>query len=145
MKNADTLKEIVQISRDGLEFYQDAQNEVESERLRAVFARMANNKRTLIAAFSSRLAMNDEEVPTDGTIAGSLRKVYTDVRASMSSNEDKIYVAQLEETEDRLLKHFSDAMADSTDPAVKSLLQQHFPQVRACHDEMRTLKQQLAA
>jgi uncharacterized protein (TIGR02284 family) len=145
MQNANTVKELVQISRDGLEFYQDAIDEVQSERLKTVFSRMAGNKRTLIAALSSKLAMNDENVPTDGTFAGSLRKTYTDVRAMLSSNEDKVYVSQLEETEDRLLHHFQKALDDSTDPSVKGLLQQYYPQVKACHDEMRSLKQQIAA
>jgi uncharacterized protein (TIGR02284 family) len=145
MQNANHVKELVQISRDGLEFYQDAMNEVQSERLKSVFSRMAGNKRTLIAALSSKLAMSDEDVPTDGTFAGSLRKTYTDIRAKLSSNEDRVYVSQLEETEDRLLKHFEKAIDGTTDPSVKGLLQQHFLHVRACHDEMRSLKQQLAA
>lgn len=145
MQNASTVKDLVQISRDGLEFYQDAMGEVRSERLRSVFDRMAASKRTLIDALSVKLAVNDEDVPTDGTFAGSLRKVYADVRATLSSNEDKVYVAQLEEAEDRLLKHFEQAIKDATDPSVRALLQQHYPQVRASHDEMRALKQQLAA
>lgn len=145
MQNANTLKDLVQISRDGLEFYEAAITEVKSERLKSVFTRMAGHKRTLIAALSSKLAMNDESVPTDGTFAGSVRKTYADVRALLSSNEDKVYVAQLEEAEDRLIKHYEKALEDATDPSVKGLLKQHFPQVRAAHDEMRALKHQNAA
>jgi len=145
MKNASTVKEIVQIARDGLEFYQDAATEVKSERLKAVFSRMANHKRQLITALSTNLALNDEEVPTDGTMAGSIRKGYAEVRTMLGANEDKTYVTQLEETEDRLLHHFEDALKDCDDVGVKTLLQQHYPQVRACHDEMRALKQQHAA
>jgi len=145
MKNANTVKEIVQIARDGLEFYQDAATEVKSERLKAVFSRMANHKRQLITALSTNLALNDEEVPTDGTMAGSIRKGYAEVRTMLGADEDKTYVTQLEETEDRLLHHFEDALKDCDDVTVKALLQQHYPQVRACHDEMRALKQQHAA
>ena len=145
MQNANTVKELVQISRDGLEFYEHAMSEVHSERLKSVFSRMAGNKRALIASLSSKLAINDENVPTHGTFAGSVRQTYADLRAMVSANDDKVYVAQLEETEDRLLKHFEKALDDTTDPSVKGLLQQHFPHVRACHDEMSALKKQLAA
>ena len=145
MKNASTVKEIVQIARDGLEFYQDAATEVKSERLKAVFSRMANHKRQLITALSTNLALNDEEAPTDGTMAGSIRKGYAEVRTMLGADEDKTYVTQLEETEDRLLHHFEDALKDCDDVGVKALLQQHYPQVRACHDEMRALKHQHAA
>lgn len=145
MKNASIIQEIVQISRDGLEFYEHAASEVKSDRLKGVFGRMAGHKRQLISALSTDLSIRNEDVPTDGTIAGSIRKGYADVRAALSSNEDKVYVAQLEETEDRLLEHFNDAIANCDDPTVKALLQKYYPQVRACHDEMRSLKLQYAA
>ena len=50
-----------------------------------------------------------------------------------------------EQAEDRLLKHFEEALNEAEDPSVRSLLQSHFPQVRACHDEMRDLKRKLDA
>lgn len=145
MQNANSLKELVQISRDGLEFYEDASTKVSSDRLKSIFTRMAGHKRTLIEALSTKLEMNDESVPSEGTFAGSLRKTYADVRAMLSGNEDKVYVAQLEETEDRLLKHFEKSLEDATDPSVRSLLQAYIQQVRASHDEMRALKRETAA
>jgi uncharacterized protein (TIGR02284 family) len=145
MQNAHAIKELVQISRDGLEFYEDAMKEVKSERLKGISASMAGHKRTLIAALSSTLATHDESVPAEGTFAGSVRKAYADVRATLSSNEDKVYVAQLEDNEDRMLKHFEKAIEDATDPSIKGLLQQQLPQVRACHEQMRTLKHEVAA
>lgn len=145
MQNASNLKELVQISRDGLEFYEDAITKVTSDRLKSIFSRMAGHKRTLIEALSSKLEMNDESVPSEGTFAGSLRKAYADVRVMLSGNEDKVYVAQLEEAEDRLLKHFEKSLEDATDPSVRSLLQAYIQQVRASHDEMRALKRESAA
>ncbi|MEZ5465597.1 MAG: PA2169 family four-helix-bundle protein [Lysobacteraceae bacterium] len=145
MKNANTLQELVSIARDGAKFYDEAGQEVKDPSLKPLFARMADHKRTLIADLSGTLAANHEDIPTSGTVAGKLRQVYTDVRSSLSSNDAKVYVSQLEETEDRMLEHFEDAVKDVDDAGVRSILQSHLPEVRACHAEMRAAKQRYTA
>ena len=145
MNNANTLQDLVQIARDGVEFYTEAGKEVKDVTLKATFARMAEAKRDLIASLSTKLVASGEDVPTSGTALGKLRQMYADVRASISSNEEKIYVGQLEETEDRLVEHYESAIKEVKDPLVLAMLQAHMTRVRACHAEMRGLKQRLAA
>jgi uncharacterized protein (TIGR02284 family) len=141
MSHADTVQDIVRIANDGADFYRDAIEKTSNPELRNVFGRMLGHKQSIANALRGKLRSEHAAAPTDGTLAGSLRQTYTDLRARFSSNEDKVFVGQLEETEDRLLKEFETALDEITDPSVKSLLQMHAPQVRACHDEMRRLKQ----
>ncbi len=145
MNNANTLQELVQIAHDGVEFYTEAGKEVKDADLKATFARMAEAKRDLIASLSTKLIASNEDVPTGGTVVGKLRQMYADVRASISSNEEKIYVAQLEEAEDRLVEHYDAAIKDVKDPLVLAMLEAHMTRVRACHSEMRGLKLRFAA
>ena len=145
MKNANTLQDLVQIARDGVEFYTEAGEEVKDVDLKATFARMAAAKRDLIGSLSTKLIANNEDVPTGGTVVGKLRQLYADVRASMSSNEEKVYVAQLEEAEDRLVEHYDAAIKEIDDPLVLAMLEAHMVRVRACHSEMRDLKVRFAA
>lgn len=140
MQKADTVKELVQIARDGATFYEESIGKVEDPRLKSIFTDMAKHKREVIQSLSSTLRVNDEDVPEDGTIAGKFRQGYADVRAALTKDDAKVYVTQLEESEDRLLHHFESAINGVDDPSVRSLLQTHMPQVRACHDQMRALK-----
>lgn len=143
--NANLLNDLVQVTRDSKEFYEDVAKETSDARLRDVFTRMAGAKAGLIGALSAKV-INLGETPADGgTFAGSLRKAYADVRATFSSNDDKVYVGQLEETEDRILEHFEDALSKTDSPEVRAALAQHLPKVRACHDEMRDLKKAMDA
>ena len=57
----------------------------------------------------------------------------------------KTYTAQLEETEDRLLKHYERAITEVESPAVREILTAQLPKLRRCHDEMKRLKLSLAA
>ena len=135
-----TLKELIQIANDGADFYRDAAEEVSNPKVVELFRRMGSHKRVLGAALATKLEASGEQAPESGTVAGVLRKAYTDLRAALSSQEEAIYISQLEETEDRLLEHFEQALAETKDVALRSTLQIHMPKVRACHDEMRNWK-----
>lgn len=144
-QNTDLLNDLVQVTRDGKSFYEDVARETTDARLRGIFERMAAAKAGLIAALSGKVAALGETPAESGTLAGSLRKAFADIRATFSSDDAKVYVAQLEEAEDRILEHFNDALQKTDSPDVRAVLSEHLPKVRACHDEMRALKRAMAA
>ena len=89
-----------------------------------------------------KVAANQSEPASGGTMLGKLRQFYADTRATLAKDEDATYVAQLEEAEDRILHAFEDAL-ESADNDVRVLLAVEMPKVRACHDRMRALKQNM--
>lgn len=142
---ADVLQDLIQLARDGAVFYADAAREVKDPALVSLFNRMAAAKRELISALGGQLERFGADVPSNGTFGGALRKTYTEVLAKLSSNDGKVYVDQLEGGEDRLLEHFEDAINDADSVELRAQLTAHLPAVRATHDEMRRVKQKLAA
>ncbi|TBU75077.1 hypothetical protein DNK06_18470 [Pseudomonas daroniae] len=135
----DQLNELIAIIRDGQRFYEHAYGEVKDVRLQALFRDMSQTKNQVIQALSVKVAANQEEPTSSGTVVGKLRQAYADARATLSSDEEATYVAQLEEAEDRILHAFEDAL-ESAEPDVRALLAVEMPKIRACHDRMRDLK-----
>ena len=78
-----------------------------------------------------------------GTVAGSMRQAYTDLAAKFSGKPEEKYVSQLEETEHRILKAFTEALTTSDKAEVRQVAQNYLPDVKRMHDEMRSLKLQL--
>ena len=138
-----TLKELIQIANDSTEFYTDAAKEVRMPEIAELFNRMAGHKKALAATLGQRLSSLGETPPDSGTVAGWLRQAYAEVRATITGNQDKEYVAQLEDTEDRLLHHFEDALGDPENASIRAELFATIGQVRACHNEMRAWKVRL--
>lgn len=136
------LNELIEITRDGQRFYEHAQETVKDVRLQAVFRDMQQAKTQVIQALGVKVAANHETPATGGTLLGKIRQVYADTRATLSSEEEATYVAQLEEAEDRILHAFEDAL-ECAEPDVKALLAVEMPKVRACHERMRALKQSM--
>ena len=80
-----------------------------------------------------------------GTIVGSMHQVYGKVRAALGDT-NYAYVAELEESEDRLLHAFKDTLADKDTPAAARMVaEQYMPRVVECHNIMRNRKQALKA
>jgi len=135
----EQLNELIAIIRDGQRFYEHAHDEIKDQRLQALFRDMAQAKHQVIQALAVKVAANHEEPTSSGTLVGKLRQAYADARATLSSDEEAAYVAQLEEAEDRILEAFEDAM-ETAQPDVRALLAVEMPKIRACHQRMRELK-----
>jgi uncharacterized protein (TIGR02284 family) len=138
-----SLNELIEVLNDGVKFYDDAASTTKNSQFKNVFQRMADGKRRIASALKGQVAVRGGEPTDGGTFAGSVRQAYTDIAAKLSSTPDTKYVSQLEQSEDRILHAFQDALSTSEQTEVRQLAQNHLPELRRMHDEMRDLKQQL--
>ncbi len=145
MSTTSNLKDLIELLNDGEKFYSEAATKVKVPAYAHLFQRMAQQKKAIASDLSAHLASHGATAPERGTLLGSLRKFYADVRASMSSDAESIYVAQLEQTEDRILEAFRDELTQSEDMELRRVAERHYPDIKRTHDEMRDLKHRLAA
>jgi uncharacterized protein (TIGR02284 family) len=135
-----TLNDMIEVLDDGQTFYQEAATRVERPDLRILFERMARTKQSIAENLRTAVVAEGAKPPVDGSFAGSVRKAYAEMRAALSNHKDYQYVAQLEKFEDRILRSFEDAVAESDDDIVRSIAHRYLPEVTRDHNEMRMLK-----
>jgi len=139
-KIAHTLNDLIEIARDGSEFYAEAAGKVENPELANLFRRMGEHKREIAAGLAAEVAASGGQPADSGTMVGSMRQVYAKARAAFGDTS-YAYVAELEELEDRLLDAFKDTLEDSDTPAAaRAAAQKYMPRVTECHDIMRNRK-----
>ncbi|WP_058834365.1 PA2169 family four-helix-bundle protein [Luteimonas abyssi] len=139
-KTTHTLNDLIAIARDGRDFYQEAAQKVDDAELKTLFVRIAGVKESIIADLGSAVQSVGGEPEDSGTLRGSMQEMYGKIRAALGDKEYG-YVAELEESEDRLLHAFEDAIKDEkTPPAARDVVTRLMPEVRSCHDVMRTRK-----
>ena len=135
-----TLNDLIEIARDGGEFYTEAAGKVDNAELSALFTRMAGHKHEIVTGLSAEVAAAGGDPADHGTLVGSMRQVYAKARAALGDT-GYAYVAELEELEDRLLDAFRDTLEDSDTPVVaRAAVQKFLPRVTECHDIMRNRK-----
>ncbi|EXF43736.1 NAD-dependent aldehyde dehydrogenase [Pseudomonas sp. BAY1663] len=133
------LNELIEVTRDGQRFYQHAAEQVKDVELQHLFRDMAQAKTQVIQALAVKVAASHEQPSQGGTLFGHMRELYADTRAHVG-NHDTAYVDQLEQTEERILHAFEDALEDA-EPDVRALLAIELPRLRTCHERMRKVKQ----
>lgn len=136
-----SLNDLIAIARDGQEFYTEAAQKVDDGELSALFTRIAGVKGNIVSSLGATVQQAGGEPDRTGTMVGTMQQVYGKVRAAFGDKEYG-YVAELEESEDRLLKAFKETIADDDTPqAARTAAQALLPQVTECHDTMRARKQ----
>lgn len=138
---SSSLNDLIEVLNDGVSFYDDAVGISSNPECQALYRRLATTKRAIADELKGEVAFQGERPAEAGTLAGSLRKAYTELRASLSQNPEARYISQLEETEDRILHAFQDALTLSDNAQVRQIAQNHLPEIRRMHNEMRALKQ----
>ena len=139
-KTANTLNDLISIARDGKDFYEEAAQKVDDAELKTLFARIATTKAKIVNDLSAAVQAAGGKPEDSGTLVGSMQQMYGKIRAAFGDTEYG-YVAELEESEDRLLEAFDEAARDAdTPPAARDVIVRLLPEVRASHDVMRARK-----
>lgn len=141
----ETLQSLLAICRDGISFYAEAADKIDDAEAKSTIRQMVQVRERLIADFAKLLERRGESIPAGGTLAGTMQKLYADLRARFSSDPQATYISQLEEAEDRLLHRFEDAIVSSDPGEERDLLRRYVPLARAAHERMRALKHRKGA
>ncbi|MDH5832797.1 PA2169 family four-helix-bundle protein [Luteimonas kalidii] len=140
-----SLNDLIEIARDGGEFYTEAAGKVKDPELAALFNQMAGHKREIVTALSADVAATGGNPADHGTMVGSMQQMYGKMRAALGDTNYG-YVAELEESEDRLLKAFKETVSDDDTPAEARISAERLlPRVVQCHDIMRNRKHAMKA
>ncbi len=139
------LNDLIEVTRDGQRFYEEAADQVDDDTLRALFLRLVESRRSLIDDLSAHVESLGAAPASGGTVRGTLRTLYGELRAGVAADRSATFVSQLEQAEDRLMHAFEHGLEHDPDHSVRAILARHFPKVRSMHDEMRNLKVNLTA
>jgi uncharacterized protein (TIGR02284 family) len=138
----EKVSDVIQVMKAGIDFYQDAIEQVESNHVKQTFKKMVVNKKAAIDALQPLAVAEQGELETGSSIAVDSRKVYTKLAGMLSSNEDHTYVNQLEEVEDKVLKVLDSALEKEQPAIAQSTLMSIRTNAQRMHDEMKALQEQ---
>jgi uncharacterized protein (TIGR02284 family) len=77
---------------------------------------------------------------THGTLTGTLRESWMELKAAAAIREDHAILQELERCEDLVKNRFERVLRDSLPPDVQALVQRQATLVRSTHEEIRALR-----
>lgn len=129
-----TVTRLLQRARDGLGLCEDALGELNSARVRALVAQAAEAKRELIGSLHWWATYHRWLIVPTGTISGFAANLWTNLQATVSDDEDVVYLRGLRDREWQFELAFDDALRSADDPVLNRILQYHAPRLRACSE-----------
>ncbi len=140
IEDAEILNDVIAVCRDGEKFYRHVAEHVEDQRLRNMFADMAQVRLQIVRELGSEVAMRGVSPRKTGTVVGQITAWYVDARSHFLSFYDKEFIAQSEKTEDEALKVLRSGVQAVEDKSLMFKLASLVATFQMSHDRMRSIR-----
>ena len=136
-----TLNSLIATTLDSADGYANAAMEAKSHSLGSLFRDRAAERRQVASILQQRVRLLGGEAEDDGTALAAAHRMFLNLRTSLTSNDNKAVVEEVERGEDHIKEKFEDAMKDDEiSPDTLSVLADAYTSVRNGHDQMRDIE-----
>ncbi len=140
-----TLNSLIATTLDSAEGYGEAAKDAKSESLVSLFRARATERRSAATKLQECVRSLGGEPEDDGTVLASAHRVFVNLRTSLTKQDNKAVVEEVERGEDHIKGKFEDAMKDKdVSPNTMMVITDVYNSVRSGHDQMRAMKQAMS-
>ena len=140
--DVDILNSLVETTLDSADGYAEAAKDARSDSLTSLFQDRASERRQVASTLQQRVRLLGGEPEDEGTLLASAHRMFVNLRTSLTANDNKAVVEEVERGEDHIKSKFEDAMKDEDlSPDTRSVIIDVYTSVRNGHDQMRMIKQ----
>jgi uncharacterized protein (TIGR02284 family) len=137
-----TLNSLIETTLDSADGYAEAAKDAKSESLISLFRERSTERRQVASTLQQRVRLLGGDPEDDGTVLASAHRMFVNLRSSLTSNDNKAVVDEVERGEDHIKSKFEDAMKDKdVSPDTMSVITDVYASVRNGHDQRRDIKQ----
>ncbi len=144
-ERADLLNGLLALNRDAEEGFEKAAELAESTTLKGLFERARQERASFARALRPLVKDAGGEPDDDGTLDGSMHRVWMQVRQKLSPKGDKALVNECERAEDEAVKAYRRALDADLPAPVHAVLDVQAQRVFAIHDTLSDMKHGRAA
>ena len=135
------LNSLIATTLDSVAGYREAATDIDNSRFGEIFTSRAQERQTVVSDLQAQVRMLGGEPEDDGTVLAGAHRVFVDLKAKVTGQDDKAIINEVERGEDHIKAKFESALADSDlSAATLAVIQQASHSVRQGHDQMSALK-----
>ncbi len=140
------LNGLIATTIDSVDGYRTSSQDVQNPRFAELFTARASERSSVaeqLRAEVKRLGGNPED---DGTLLAAGHRAFVNLKAAVTSRDDKAIVNEVERGEDHIKAKYEAALKDDDlSPQCRILVETAYASVKSGHDQMRDLKHNLDA
>jgi len=145
-KTIDVLNTLITINNDRIEGYETASKETEEEDLKTLFAKFAATSEKCKQELGSEVTKLGGEIAEGTKTSGKFFRVWMDVKAALTGKDRKAILNSCEygedvavDTYDKVLRNNLEDISDLQ----KTIITSHYALIRADHDKVKSLRDEL--
>ncbi|TDU63210.1 uncharacterized protein (TIGR02284 family) [Prosthecobacter fusiformis] len=147
MSTISTLNNLIETLKDGQEGFRAASEDVESSDLKTLFSKYSLQRSRFAGELQEVvISLGDHDPADSGSVSGAVHRGWLNLKAALMSKDEHAVLAECERGEDVAVAAYSKVLEDTDLPAnVRSIVQKQAAEVKSAHDNVRNLRDTLAA
>ena len=145
------LNNLIEYSKDGEKGFKASAEAVKNPDLKAIFVQREVECRAAAADLQQHVRSLGGDPETTTSLSGDMHRAWVNLKSSLTSNDDKAVLEEVERGEDHALKAYKDALeklaklnVPASDPAY-ALVERQYHGVQRNHDQVKVLRDKARA
>lgn len=140
----EMLQDLTGTNTDSAEFFTEAASRIEDPRLAGLFRDLADQRRLFALRLGQLIAWNDEVPEMDESLRAKMRRWWLRFRGLLETGDSHTVLSEVEAAEDVIKQRYESLLTANPGSAASDVLHAQYAQVKAAHDRVRDLRDQLA-
>lgn len=140
------LNSLIATTLDSIHGYRESADDIETGRFKQMFLDAAQERQQVVSDLKEEVRKLGGQPEDDGTALASAHRAFVNLKSTVTGQDDKAVVNEVERGEDHIKHKFEAALNDSDlSSQARQAVQHCYESVKRGHDKMRDLKHSLEA
>ena len=136
-----TINNLIETLKDGEKGFKEAADAVNDPQLRSLFEGYSEQRHRFAAELHKQAQSLGALKPEKSrSTAGAMHRAWINLKAAVTSGDDKAILSECERGEDSAVHEFAEAMDDGLSGPVRELVSRQYGEIKKAHDQIRDLR-----
>jgi uncharacterized protein (TIGR02284 family) len=144
-EDASVTKDLIQTAKDGQEGYAKGADKLADSNapdLAATFREYSEQRAKFVTELQGLAQSYGDDIDKSGSVAGAVHRGWMAVKDALAGSDDPGGVLDAaEQGEDHAVNEYKKALDSDISPELRTVVQRQYADVRAAHDQMRSLRE----
>jgi uncharacterized protein (TIGR02284 family) len=140
-KQNEIIDNLIETLKDGQEGFKQAAESVRNPALKTLFSDYSDQRSRFATVLQSEARRQGETEPeTTSSATGALHRGWINLKSAITGGDEHAILAECERGEDSAVEEYKKALDEDLSPAARELVSLQFPEIKAAHDRIRSLR-----
>lgn len=139
-ETVEPLQELIYALKDSVDYHREAAELIDDVYIRREFQEIAAERKEIYQRVGGLIMLTDSAPVIEGTLFGTMRKIWTSFRAALNSGDTNVVLIEAERAEDAIKRKFEQTLTQVAGNSIKDLLLKHYETVEAGHNRVLGLR-----